>query len=277
MRRSASRWRQPDWLQELRNGLGIARRIPDLRPYERARWIAAASLLPWIIRRWWPVSIAVPARLPDGGTIALRVTHASDLALIFEVLYKGQYAVPELDDPKLIVDAGSHIGSSVAWFASRYPGSRVIGFEASPTTCESLRHNVRFFPNVEIHNVALGPVDGHALFYERPESCRSSLRPADDGAEVIRVPVLSLDSALRLAGSCDVDLLKLDIEGAEYDVLHACPPDPQRVRRIVGELHTWIVDVGFTSREFLALLDGYQVEDDCSGGEHMFRAVPTAA
>lgn len=139
---------------------------------------------------------------------------------------------PELNDPKLIVDVGSHIGSSVAWFARRYPCSRVISFEASPTVCECLRHNVRFFPNVEIHNVALG---------------------------------------------CDVELLKLDIEGTEYEVLHACRPHPERVLRLVGKLHSWMVDVEFTTREFLALLDGYEVEDDCSCGEHMFRALPIAA
>ena len=276
MRKRPSRWRSPGWWQELRNGIGMARLIPDLGPYERARWIAAASLLPWSSRRRWPFTIGVPARLPNGSTIVLRVTHAGDLAVIFEVLYKGQYAAPELDDPKVIVDAGSHIGSSVAWFASRYPSSRVIGLEPSAKVCECLRYNVRFFPNVEIHNVALGPADGYAPFYERRESCTSSLQSADDGAQGVMVPVLSLESALRLAGPGDVDLLKLDIEGAEYDVLRACLPDPQRVRRIVGELHTWMADVGFTTPEFLALLDAYQVEEDCSAGEHVFRALPSS-
>jgi hypothetical protein len=47
------------------------------------------------------------------------------------------------------------------------------------------------------------------------------------------------------------------------------PPDPDR---IVGELHTWMDGVEFTAAEFFDLLKGYDVEDDQSGRDHVFRA-----
>lgn len=263
----------PAWLTELRNGVGIARRIPALSVRERGRWLAAAAHLPRAARRTPPRCCSVPARLPDGAMVDLQVGHSTDLAVIAEVLYEQQYAAPELHAPSLIVDAGSHIGTSVLWFASRYPDCRVVAFEASPRTFARLRHNVRDFPNVEVHNIALGACDGEVVFFEGIAPWASSLRPRDNPRSTTAVPVLTLDSALRLAGANAADLLKLDIEGAEYEVLRACPPRPARVHRIVGELHTWIDGVGFTEREFFALLEGYDVQEDESGGDHMFRAI----
>ncbi len=264
-------------LTELRNAVGIARRVPGLTPRQRARWIAVAVRLsrrpggrprrPRPPRR----PLSVPVRLADGRAWELAVGHATDLAVIREVLYGGQYARPELDDPALIVDGGSHIGASVAWFASRYPACRVVGFEASPTTFARLRHNVGGLPNVEVHNIALGTADGPTAFFEAAAPWRSSLRAPPDRAARVEVPALTLDSALELAGPGPVDLLKLDIEGAEYDVLRACPPTPERVRRLVGELHSWM-DVSFTAAEFFALLAAYDVEEDGAGGDRIFRA-----
>jgi FkbM family methyltransferase len=254
-------------LTELRNALGIARRIPGLTPRQRARWIAAGAGLALPGRRR---SLSVPVRLPDGRTVDFNVGHTTDLAVIHEVLYAGQYAAPGLENPALIVDAGSHIGASVAWFASRYPACRVVGFEASPTTFACLQQNVRGFPNVEVHNIALGAHDGPAAFFEAAAPWESSLRA--HGQPGVTVSALTLDGVLGLAGPEPVDLLKVDIEGSEYEVLRACPPRPERVRRIVGELHTWIEDRGFTDREFFALLAAYDVEDDASGADRVFRA-----
>jgi hypothetical protein len=47
------------------------------------------------------------------------------------------------------------------------------------------------------------------------------------------------------------------------------PPDPDR---IVGELHTWMDEVEFTAAEFFDLPKGYDVEDDQSGRDQVFRA-----
>lgn len=121
-------------------------------------------------------------------------------------------------------------------------------------------------------NVALGAGNGTAQFVERKASWESSFAPARDDEKSTPIPVLTLDSVLERVGAERVDLLKLDIEGAEHDVLRASPPDPDRIVAIVGELHTWMDGVEFTAAEFFDLLKGYDVEDDQSGRDHVFRA-----
>lgn len=217
----------------------------------------------------------VPVRLPDGRTTRFVVAHETDLLVLADVFGDGQYAEPVLRDPKLIIDAGSHIGASVAYFAARYPGCRVVGLEASPSTFARLRANTAVFPNVEVHNVALAPEDGTATFYERAAGWESSLLPRGGGRRV-DVPAMSLMSVLAMLGADHVDLLKIDIEGAEYGVLEAFRPAPGVIDVVVGEIHSWMDGTDFTDAEFLALLSDYSVETDESGRDYVFRALSAA-
>ena len=234
--------------------------------------LKAAALLPIASRLPRPASVTVPTRLSDGSVTPFRLEHPTDLIVISEIFEEGQYENPPLRAPKLIIDAGSHIGTSVSYFATRYPGARVVALEASPRTFSRLEKHVERLPNVEVLNVALGAGNGTAQFVERKASWESSFAPARDDEKSIPIPVSTLDSVLDRVGAERVDLLKLDIEGAEYDVLRASPPDPDRIVAIVGELHTWIDGVEFTAAEFFDLRKGCDVEDDQSGRDHVFRA-----
>jgi hypothetical protein len=81
-------------------------------------------------------------------------------------------------------------------------------------------------------------------------------------------PAVTLDAIIDELG--DIDLLKLDIEGAEYEVLTACR-QLDRVRCIVGEVHTI---PNATTDQFFSLLDGFSiVESDIHDGKGTFLAL----
>jgi hypothetical protein len=69
-----------------------------------------------------------------------------------------------------------------------------------------------------------------------------------------------------------VDLVKLDIEGCEFDVLTTTPPDPAVIDALVGEIHSWATWTEFTDDAFLQLLSQYDIETDQSGRDYVFRA-----
>lgn len=115
------------------------------------------------------------------------------------------------------VDVGAHIGSIIAEVARRCPKARIIAIEAMPDKADRLR---RSFPRVEVHGCALSDRTGEATFYVHTKlSGYSSLgRPSSRGGEVseIKVPVRKLDDILIGGG---IDLIKIDVEGAELGVL----------------------------------------------------------
>ncbi len=133
---------------------------------------------------------------------------------------------------KTFIDIGAHIGSVVASVRTQVPSATIIAIEAIPEKADHLR---RTFPTVQVHQVALGNSEGDVKFYiDTKQSGYSSLfRPADRKADTvieITVPITRLDS---LINSEAIDAIKIDVEGAELDVLRGSLSTITRNRPII--------------------------------------------
>jgi FkbM family methyltransferase len=122
-------------------------------------------------------------------------------------------------DP-FIVDGGSNIGMSVLFFKALYPAARVIAFEPARPAHELLQRNVEAnrLGDVEMHHVALARTNGEVQLYEDPgdpATFRMSTRPG----RIEGAPTAVAGRRLSDFVDGDVDLVKLDVEGAEDDVL----------------------------------------------------------
>jgi len=167
------------------------------------------------------------------------------------------------------VDAGAHVGQ-YALLASGQVGAagRVIAFEPHPVLGEVLRRNVRRAgcANVTVSPLALGKAGGSASLVLHPSANpgASSLRPDGVTAHHRRAPVTvaALDDCLDSEGVAKVDVLKLDVEGAELDVIEgaqrtlAANPgivlvveflreNPLRFGRTVEDLEARLRELGF--------------------------------
>jgi FkbM family methyltransferase len=120
-----------------------------------------------------------------------------------------------------IIDCGSNVGMSVFYFKSLFPESRVMALEPDPESFKTLEENVQRnrLADVTLMNAAVSDKDGTVDFFMNPDN------PGDLGMSVIRqghlskrlsVPAVRLS---RLIGDEPLDFLKLDIEGAEPEVL----------------------------------------------------------
>ena len=120
---------------------------------------------------------------------------------------------------KVFIDVGAHIGSVIAEVMHQTPSVKIIAFEAIPQKIEHLR---RKFPRVEFHECAVGEENkGQITFFvDTKQSGYSSLgkrSDAPDGAiQEIVVPLKRMDD---LVDSDAVDVVKIDVEGAELGVL----------------------------------------------------------
>ena len=126
-------------------------------------------------------------------------------------------------DAPLLVDVGAHVGPFTLALARERPDLRAICFEPSPATFAFLRTNVdenRLGRRVTVRNEAVSTTNGEIPFWEaEPGSCVNSSVPIPDARER-RVPSVTLDAVLRGVDG-DVDLLKIDCEGAEHEIVRA--------------------------------------------------------
>jgi len=157
---------------------------------------------------------------------------SSDFEVLNEVLRQSAYE-PPVAEPEVILDLGSHMGATLLYFHARFPNAMIIGVEPDPVTLVRLRRNAGQLA-VELLDVAVTAEDGEVAFYPARQGWASSLRP--NGAEPVTVKGRALDTLLDEFGLNAIDLLKIDIEGAEDEVLRASRRLPD-IGAIVGDFH----------------------------------------
>ncbi|HEY1387201.1 MAG TPA: FkbM family methyltransferase [Ktedonobacterales bacterium] len=152
-----------------------------------------------------------------------------------QIFVEGIYQVEGLGATPKIIDCGGNVGLSVSAFKRRYPQARILTFEADPTLAATLAQNVKSLglANITVESKAVAGVNGDILF--QPNGADGGHVVAPDEARAIRVP------GVRLSDLIDgpVDLLKLDIEGSEYDVIADLSQSGKiaQVKRLICEVH----------------------------------------
>jgi FkbM family methyltransferase len=186
------------------------------------------------------VSAAKLIALEDG----LKVFASSIMEARFlydEIFQAGCYDHVELPQRPLVVDAGANIGMFTLYIKRRYPDAEILAFEPAPQSAAVLRQNIELhgLADITVHEVALGSQpEQAAAFTYYPAAPGGSTRYPEQTAPAraavsqifsarvaerlyqrrdITVPADRL-SAFLTAGR-PVDLLKIDVEGAELDVL----------------------------------------------------------
>lgn len=157
---------------------------------------------------------------------------STDSAAYRQVFIDDDYAFDYPRDPSVIVDAGAHIGCASVWFARRFPRARIISVELDRANFELLERNTSRLANVTAIHAALWPTSGQVSI-ENPDDETWSFRATEgEGVGAVTIPEL-----MERFGIDRIDLLKLDIEGAEADVLAASGPWIGDVDMVVAELH----------------------------------------
>lgn len=165
----------------------------------------------------------------------------------------------------VVIDIGAGIGEFTLLAAQHV--RRVAAFEPFPRSFELLEENIQLnqVKNVDIHPIAIAStVDSLVLDFTggEPLQIQSSGEQMDvDGQVKISVPAISLDKAFLDFGIKTCNLLKLDCEGAEYDILFGAPKELfARIERIVMEYHDGVT--AYSHKELAEYLEGlgYQVE-----------------
>lgn len=137
----------------------------------------------------------------------------------------------------VVLDCGANRGDFAKWAADRLDAT-VYSFEADPQLADALpkRGNVHSF------NVAIAEQDGRMTLRRAHNRCTSGFFNTEaDAGDTFAVVARSLESICGEQQISRIDLLKLDIEGAELDVLEQCSSEfLERVNQITCEFHDFL-------------------------------------
>ena len=175
-------------------------------------------------------------------------TSSSDMTLIYEILlkskYKSEYYLPEKLNPKIIFDIGGNIGITSIYLAKLFPDSLIYSFEPMPENFEILQKNISQYKNIRAFNYGLGSKNGSFKVYlsSDPENYGGiSFYPDAHGNQeksYISCEVKNVNEIINDLEVESIDLIKIDTEGAEYDILSTLKVDILRgTSWITGELH----------------------------------------
>ncbi|HEY3728970.1 MAG TPA: FkbM family methyltransferase [Solirubrobacteraceae bacterium] len=177
-------------------------------------------------------------RFKDGTELTYRLNRG-DVRAIGEVWMSEAYRLPFEIRPRNIIDVGANIGVASVWLIGRYGGSRVVAVEPAPDNAELARLNLeRNRITAEVVQAAIGPRAGTARFGLNSNSTLGRIE--DEGIEVDLVTPQSLVD--RFPAQERIDLVKIDVEGAEQELFEGDLGWLARVDCLVVELHADRID-----------------------------------
>lgn len=129
-----------------------------------------------------------------------------------------------------IIDCGANIGVSILYYKRLYPDSQIIGFEPDPKIFKILQKNLRQCNNDQVK------VINKAVWNE--QTSINFLPDEADGGKITEEGQLTVET-VRLSDhlSENIDFLKMDIEGAEHDVLPSISNYLKNVKFLFLEVH----------------------------------------
>lgn len=180
---------------------------------------------------------------PDSRTPLEVRPGTSDVAVFQQIFVELEYGCLEfLSAPRWIIDCGANVGYSSAYFLSRFPEARVVAIEPAAGNYQMLVQNTAFFGE-RITPIQAGLWSHNArlrICHKEVGDCKEWAFFVEEAApgEAYDVESLSLDSVLAQVGAPKIDLLKVDIEGAEKVVFaDSAAAWLQLVEAVVIELH----------------------------------------
>lgn len=183
----------------------------------------------------WPRT----AVLRSGARIFLRGFRSSDFAIFNELAIDDVYNINSFSNlpyPKRIIDLGANIGVFSIIVAKKFPNATIIALEPERENFEILKKNVEESgaTNVVLVNKAVAGKVGTAVLHISGNNAGAhnlfhNLSDADGKEETQTVPTVTLNEFL------PADIIKVDAEGAEYEIFEKEIPD---CGLIVMEMHT---------------------------------------
>ena len=153
-----------------------------------------------------------------------------------ELFVEEIYKFKAQDDTPYIIDCGSYIGTSILFFKTQYPNAKILAFEPDNSNFELLNNNIKNWDlkDIEIQNAAIW-IDNLGVNFIADGNMASKIDESNNTAHNENQKTKSV--RLKDLLTEKIDFLKIDIEGAEYEVLVDCESKLSFVENLFIEYH----------------------------------------
>jgi len=149
-----------------------------------------------------------------------------------------------VDNPKIILDLGAHIGAFALWCIAEYPESVVYAYEPAIENYKVLVKNIKL-NNLQsrIYSYLAGIEGKRGVSYlakgDRAPYDMGDFSFVKDIKEDLRpIAILNLRDILNITGHNEIDIMKINIEGSEFSLFHhSLDKDIRRIKVIANECH----------------------------------------
>jgi FkbM family methyltransferase len=237
-------------LMQAIRGSGYLTTIRMLSLVPRGQW--ASAMIAFEGRKRSDGRFAIPLR---GGHVANLRRQTTDGDVFWEVFVKGAYRLPSPStsdrDPLTILDLGANAGLTSLYFLMRFPAARIIAVEPDPDNAAMARLNVSpYADRAMVLNAAVSSEDGLVRVcmgeYGTGKSAMS-VRPTVAG-DAEAVEALSMKTLMNRFDIARIDILKVDVEGAETSLLLGDRTWIDRTRVLAIELHNKDAERAFATQ-----------------------------
>ena len=228
-------------LRKLRKGVGfVAFAVGNIRP----RPLALLLILTKLVHKVFAVQPKnISFTFLSHTPLSISVNDVEQLSYLFNIFYSEPFRVSKaIRNSPIIIDGGANIGMSSVYFYSKYPRAQIYAIEPAAENVDLLRRNLSGLPNIEISQIAIWEESKELIFNISHCVRYNSFFSTDEKCRRERVKALSLSDWLDEKRIAKIDVLKLNVEGAEASAIKGLGKRIKDVGVIVGELHPQFVD-----------------------------------
>lgn len=168
---------------------------------------------------------------------------SSDVPTYEQVFINQEYDFQVETQPKVIIDAGANIGLASIYFANKYPSARIIAIEPELSNFTLLKKNVASYPQVTPVQAALWHRNEEIELVDPGLGKWGFMTETKGSSEILAASVchvvaaMTVDKIMHDYELGKIDILKIDIEGAEREVFSDTSTWINDVSSVIIELH----------------------------------------
>jgi len=150
-----------------------------------------------------------------------------------------------LKNNSVVIDVGANIGYFSLFVLRHFENLKVVAIEPHPRNFKVMKENLRDY-TLDMHQVALDGDSGKILLFdfgEESSACHSIYNLGRLDAKPIEVKSITLEELMRRSNISNIEFLKLDCQGAEYNIFSTLNRSIQRkINYIAMEVHSSIAN-----------------------------------
>lgn len=165
-------------------------------------------------------------------------SNAYDYATFEEVILEEAYNISLAFEPRNIIDGGGNIGLTAIFLSSKYPDATIISLEPDKENFKLLQQNAQAYKNIQSINMGIWNKQTNLLVKDEGQGNNGFFVVETDEVSNDVIPSVSIYDIMKKMNWKYIDILKLDVEGAEKEIFSSGYQDwLPKTKVLIIELH----------------------------------------